>query len=746
VSAALKRVWTLAQRELGSLLNHPTGYVLLVVFLGVNNFLYFRSAYLSGMATLRPMLDLLPWILLFFVPAVTMRTVAEDARSGTLEVVLAQPVTELELVVGKYLGALSFILLALALTLPIPLALSLGADLPAGVIVAQYVGAGLLAAGVTAVGVWASSITKNQITAFIVGVAVMFLLILAGASPLLTGLPPGLASLVARLSVLPHFESIARGLIDLRDVVYFVTLAGLFIAFAYLSVMGRKLSPTRAARRRLRLGTALVAATLVVVNLFGQHIGGRLDLTPGKAYTLSPATRQILGGLDDLVTIKFFVSRSLPPEITVVKRDITDLLGDMRGAGRGAVRVVELDPAEDPEVMTEARSLGIPPIRFNVVGESELQVQEGYMGIAVLYADGVETIPLVQRTDDLEYRLVTGIRSLTSTGRAVIGLLESTADAGGDNSYNILRRELEANYEVRAITATDSVPISDDIRVVVLAGVAPVILDTPQVARFERFFERGGGALVMASGMALQPQGFMAAARPVGWNQVMRSYGVAINGDIVFDLASNEAVAMPSAMGRVMMSYPFWLRGLSTRAATINYEMDAMLFPWASSVDTSGAAPGTVTPLFTTSRSAGREVGRAMVDPQRSWPQDSLGTQVLAVLVNPLAADSAVGLRGRLVVVGNGDFVADRYALNAPAGILFALNAVDWLAQDEALIQIRSKDRRPPPLVFESDAARDFVKYVNLVGVPLLLILFAAAHLWRRRLRTRRSYTPAGAA
>jgi ABC-2 type transport system permease protein len=257
---ALKRVWTLAQRDLGSLLDHPTGYVLLVVFLGVNNFLYFRSAYLMGMATMRPMLDLLPWILLFFVPAVTMRTLAEDSRSGTLEVVLAQPVTELELVLGKYLGALSFILLALALTLVIPLGLSFGADLQAGVIFAQYAGAGLLAAGLTAVGVWASSITKNQITAFIVGVTVMFLLILAGASPLLTGLPTTLASFVARLSVLPHFESIARGLMDLRDVVYFATLAGLFIALAYLAVMGRKLSPAGAARRRLRVGTALACS------------------------------------------------------------------------------------------------------------------------------------------------------------------------------------------------------------------------------------------------------------------------------------------------------------------------------------------------------------------------------------------------------------------------------------------------------------------------------------------------------
>src|SRR5205807_1078165 len=130
----------------------------------VNDFLCFRQIELYGVATLRPMLDFLPWLLLLLVPAVTMRALAEDARSGTLEVVLAQPVTELELVLGKYVGAVLFLVIALGLTLPIPLGLALGAPLQAGVVVAQYVGSALLAAGIAGVGLWASSVSRHQVT------------------------------------------------------------------------------------------------------------------------------------------------------------------------------------------------------------------------------------------------------------------------------------------------------------------------------------------------------------------------------------------------------------------------------------------------------------------------------------------------------------------------------------------------------------------------------------------------------
>src|SRR5216684_29307 len=170
------RMWTIARREVKVLFDQPTAYILLVVFTGLNGFLFFREADLYGAASLRPMLDFLPWILLFLVPAVTMRALAEDARSGTLEVVLAQPISELELLLGKYIGQVLFLWLALAITLTIPLGLTLGTGPQVGILIAQYVGAALLILGLAGVGVWESSVTRNQITAFILAVTVMFAL------------------------------------------------------------------------------------------------------------------------------------------------------------------------------------------------------------------------------------------------------------------------------------------------------------------------------------------------------------------------------------------------------------------------------------------------------------------------------------------------------------------------------------------------------------------------------------------
>ena len=185
----MKAVWTVARRELKAMFDTPTGYVLLVVFIVANSFLFFRQAFLSSTASLRPMLDLLPWLYLFFVPAVAMRSLAEDTRTGLLEVILSQPLTELELLLGKYLGTVLFLGVALLCTLPIPLALAVGADLQWGPIVAQYVGSMLLGAGLAGVGVWASCLTRSQITAFITALAVCFILILVGLNPLIVGLP-----------------------------------------------------------------------------------------------------------------------------------------------------------------------------------------------------------------------------------------------------------------------------------------------------------------------------------------------------------------------------------------------------------------------------------------------------------------------------------------------------------------------------------------------------------------------------
>jgi ABC-type uncharacterized transport system involved in gliding motility auxiliary subunit/ABC-type transport system involved in multi-copper enzyme maturation permease subunit len=734
----MSRIWTVARRELKALFDHPTAYVLLVVFLGVNAFLFFRQSYLAGSASLRPMLDLLPWVLLFFVPAVTMRSVAEDSRSGVLEVVLAQPLTELELIAGKYLGSVLFLWIALALTLPIPLTLSLGADLQWGPILAQYIGSALLAAGLAGVGLWASSIASSQVTAFILAVIVMFALVLVGLNPLVVGLPPTLAAIAARLGVLSHFDSIGRGVIDLRDAIYFLSLAGVFLALAYGALVRRKLAPAGGGARRLRLGVGLLVAILIVVNLLGSYIRGRLDLTPGNAYTLSPATERIVAGLDDIITIKLFASKELPTEAALLKRDVDDLLHDLRSAGKGKVRVVQRDPAEDEAARRDAQALGIQPVQFNVIGQAELQVKEGYLGVAVQHADANETIPFISRSDDLEYRLASAIRALTRPKKNVVALVN--ADPQPEGGFDALQQQLSKTYEVRSIALADSAPLND-VSLLILAG-NPDSLSPAQLKRINGYFDRGGSALVMASGMQLSPQMPMSFPKPVAWNAVLQRFGVSVQSNVVYDLVANEIIPVPSQMGRVLRQYPFFVRAASTGKSIVNQEVGDVLFTWGSTLDTTAAPTRIITPLYISSRAGGVATGETMIDPNREFPQTDLRARLLAVQVVTRKAAGDSTSAGRVIVIGDDDFADDRSARGAPENVALALNAVDWLAQDEALISIRAKDRRPPQLVFTSNATRQGVKYANVVGVPLLVALAGLIRLTRRRRKTREPYRP----
>ncbi len=741
----MSAIWIIARREVKSLFDLPLAYILLMIFILLNGFLYFRQAEPYGLATLRPMLELLPWLLMIFVPAVTMRALAEDVRAGTLEVVLAQPITERELVLGKYLGQVVFLWIALALTLPIPLGLWLGARLAVGVLIAQYVGAAALVAGFTAVGVWASSVTRNQITAFILGFAVMFVLVLVGQDPLLTGLPPQLSAIAAAFGVLAHFQQIARGAVDLRDIIYFLTLVAVFLSLAYFSLMHRKLSPGGAELKRLKLGTTLLVALLVMLNLFGRWIGGRLDLSPGRQFTLSQASKDLLGHLPDLVTIKLFASSALPPEVAYVKRDVDDLLGDYRAAGHGRVRLVVIDPTGDSAAAREAASLGIPPVQFNVLGQSSLQVKEGYLGLAIQYANEVRQIPLVRQTNDLEYRLTAFIRDLTRTSRPAVGWVGSPPNPYEEQGtgFSTLRSSLDRSYTVRDISLAGDSALGTDLKVLVLAK-APDTVPAAQLDPLRKFLAGGGSALIMASGMRRSAQEPFSMARTVPWNALLQPYGVAIQSDLVYDLAANEAVGLPTQYGQVVMAYPFWIRAGSTRASAVNAEVTGVFLPWTSSIDTTHATRGTVTPLLVSSRAAGAMQGEAMLSPQQDFARTNLSSRILAVALSPPAQGAAATTapKGRVIVIGNDDFADDRYAQNQAANVVFVENAIDWLAQDDALIAIRSKDRTPPPLVYPSAAVKVAVRYGNLIGVPLCIVLFGASRLMRRRRLTRQAYRP----
>jgi len=168
--------------------------------------------------------------------------------------------------------------------------------------------------------------------------------------------------------VLGHFENVARGVVDLRDVLYFLSTTGLFLMLAVGAVSRERLSPGRDEFKRLRVGTAVVAALVITLNLLGSHVRGRLDLTAGNLYTLADGSRELLADLDDLVQIKLFASNELPPELQLQLRDVRDLLADMRRASNGNLVVTDVDPDDDEDAAAEASEFGIFPVEFKDCG------------------------------------------------------------------------------------------------------------------------------------------------------------------------------------------------------------------------------------------------------------------------------------------------------------------------------------------------------------------------------------------
>jgi len=368
-----------------------------------------------------------------------------------------------------------------------------------------------------------------------------------------------------------------------------------------------------------------------------------------------------------------------------------------------------------------------------------LQVKEGFLGLAIQHADGNDVIPFVSQTEDLEYRLASSIRSLTRTKKPVVGIVNEVKQP--EAGMQALREQLTKGYEVRGVSLGDSNQVAGEISLLILAG-SPDSLPTAQLDRLNRFFDRGGSALVLASGMELSPQMPMAMPKPVGWNSALQRFGVSVRSDMVYDLQAAEIVPVPSEAGRVLRLYPFFIRGGSTGKSVINKEVGEAVFTWASSIDTTGKVPRNITPLFTTSRTGGVSSGETMIDPNRDFPQTDLNVRLLAVQAEAKKAPKGRGSAGRVVVIGDATFASDRSARGSPENLAVAANAVDWLAQDEALISIRAKDRRPPPLVFTSNLAREGVKYVNVIGIPLLVAAAGLVRLARRRRRTREPYRP----
>ncbi len=245
--ASLQNTMTVFKRELKAYFESPVAYVFLIVFLVLIGFLTFSvsSFYERRMADLQPFFFWHPWVYLLLVPAATMSLWAEERRSGTIELLLTMPVTMLQAITGKFLAAWLFIVIAIALTIPVMVGTVLYLGSPdMGVIVTGYAGSFLLAGGFAAVGMLTSAVTKNQVISFVLALLLCLLLVLAGWEPItqffVRWAPAWLISTVTAIGFMPHYDSLQRGVLDLADVIYFLSVMLFMIMATHLVLDNRK--------------------------------------------------------------------------------------------------------------------------------------------------------------------------------------------------------------------------------------------------------------------------------------------------------------------------------------------------------------------------------------------------------------------------------------------------------------------------------------------------------------------------
>lgn len=233
-----KGIFAIFKKELMGHFYSLTAYVFIVVFLAVLNWLYFQNLFLIGQTSMRDFFSLLPWFFLFLIPALSMRIWADEKKQGTQETLLTLPIADWQIVAAKFSGSFAFVGIALAFSLPVPITLAKIGNLDWGPVIGSYLGAWLLGGAYLALGQWVSSLTKNQIVAFLLSIVGCFSLLVIGL-PFALAANSWISKILYNLSTMTHFQNMSKGVIDLRDVIYYLSLIGVFLYLNYYTLIRR---------------------------------------------------------------------------------------------------------------------------------------------------------------------------------------------------------------------------------------------------------------------------------------------------------------------------------------------------------------------------------------------------------------------------------------------------------------------------------------------------------------------------
>lgn len=452
----MKPLKTVLAKELRSYFLSPVALIFLGIFLVVNLFIFFTYAtfFARNIADVRPMFEWLPILLIFLVAAISMRSWSEEQAGGTLEILMTMPIKTWNLVLGKLAAGMVLVAVALLLTLPLPIMVSFLGNIDSGPVLGGYIGALFLAMAYMSMGMCISSKTNNQIVSLMVTAVIGALFYLVGSDTVVSFVGADTGEVLRALGSGSRFYNIERGVLDLRDIFYYLSIAAFFVTLNIHFIDMKRLDMQQSQGKKrvfARVATvSLVAGNMLLGNLWLAPVAAaRADLTEEGQFSISESTEKIVQELTEPLTIAGYFSEKTHPLLAPLVPNIRDFLTEYKNAGAGKVIVKFENPNSDEDLEQEvAQSYNIQPLPFRVAARHEQSVVNAYFHILIKYGDEYEVLSVdklveVQTNGDdvdvklknLEYDITRAIKKVSSGFQSIESVFASMDKPSNLNFY-----------------------------------------------------------------------------------------------------------------------------------------------------------------------------------------------------------------------------------------------------------------------------------------------------------------------